>query len=187
MIASYFFGYGSLVNHSTHHYTDAHPACLHGWQRTWCHIPLRPIAFLSVQPCEGSKIDGIIAHVPNDDWTALDTREFAYNRIAVNQALHHPKAETIDTAVYSVPQPAAAPSDAPYPILLSYLDVVVQGYLRQFGEAGVAAFFATTTGWDAPVLNDRAAPQYPRHRLLDTAETQLVDHHLDLLKIRPRS
>ena len=35
------------------------------------------------------------------------------------------------------------------PILLSYLDVVVQGYLAEFGEAGVARFFASTDGWGA--------------------------------------
>jgi hypothetical protein len=49
-----------------------------------------------------------------------------------------------------------------HPVLLSYLDVVVQGYLQEFDEAGVAHFFDTTDGWDAPLLDDRTHPHYPR-------------------------
>jgi hypothetical protein len=62
--------------------------------------------------------------------------------------------------------------------------VVVQGFLHEFGEAGVAAFFDTTDGWDTPVLNDRAAPRYPRHKVLSAAETALVDDHLARLSAR---
>lgn len=46
-------------------------------------------------------------------------------------------------------------------VLLSYLDVVVQGYFREFGRKGVVHFFEMTEGWHAPVLNDRANPIYP--------------------------
>ncbi|MFT6224241.1 MAG: hypothetical protein ACJA1F_002090 [Paracoccaceae bacterium] len=69
----------------------------------------------------------------------------------------------------------------PLPILRSYLDVVVQGYLQVFGEQGVVDFFATTRGWQAPVLDDRTAPVYPRHQLLSSSETALVDAHLSAL------
>jgi hypothetical protein len=62
---------------------------------------------------------------------------------------------------------------------LSYIDVVVQGYLREFGEEGVARFFATTDGWDAPVADDRADPIYLRHQTLTRAERALVDRWLD--------
>jgi hypothetical protein len=65
--------------------------------------------------------------------------------------------------------------DVPAPILMSYLDVVVQGYLREFGQAGAEDFFATTDGWDIPVLDDRAAPRYPRHQALTGDERALVD------------
>ena len=63
-------------------------------------------------------------------------------------------------------------------MLLSYVDVVVQGYRQQFGAQGVADFFATTDGWEAPILDDRAAPRYPRAQRLDRADQLLVDHHL---------
>jgi hypothetical protein len=62
--------------------------------------------------------------------------------------------------------------------------VVVQGYLREFGEAGVKRFFDTTDGWEAPVLNDRADPVYPRHRVLTADERTLVDDLLAERKVR---
>ena len=61
---------------------------------------------------------------------------------------------------------------------MSYLDVVVQGYLRTFGPDGALRFFETTDGWGSPILNDRAAPRYPRHQQLDPDETHFVDTQL---------
>jgi len=54
----------------------------------------------------------------------------------------------------------------------------VQGYLQEFGQDGVQNFFQTTDGWDAPILNDRAAPLYPRHQRLCAAEQAMIDSHL---------
>jgi hypothetical protein len=83
-----------------------------------------------------------------------------------------------EIAVYAIPDGKhGRPSEAG-PVLLSYIDVVVQGYLREFGEDGVHRFFDTTEGWDAPVLDDRARPVYPRHRVLSAEERTLVDDHL---------
>ncbi|WP_422050275.1 gamma-glutamylcyclotransferase family protein [Shimia sp.] len=178
MTASYFFGYGSLVNEKTHDYEDLHKATLQGWRRAWRHTNLRPIAFLTAEPDETCEIEGIIAHVPNDDWAALDKREFAYDRVGATSAIRHAKPAEIDIAVYHVPADQGLSPDVRHPIWLSYLDVVIQGYLRHFGEAGVARFFATTAGWDAPILNDRAAPNYPRKQDLSADETALVDMHL---------
>ncbi|MEY8843070.1 gamma-glutamylcyclotransferase, partial [Cribrihabitans sp. XS_ASV171] len=67
------------------------------------------------------------------------------------------------------------------PILLSYLDVVVQGYLRVFGVDGADRFFATTDGWESPILDDRAEPRYPRHRRLKDEERAFVDDRLSRL------
>ena len=84
---------------------------------------------------------------------------------------------TIDIAHYAVPK-SDWRNGGIQTILLSYLDVVVQGYHQQFGKDGVAAFFDTTDGWDTPILNDREAPHYPRSQILSRAETALVDQHL---------
>lgn len=181
-----FFGYGSLVNRATHDFPDLQPARLKGWRRAWCHTDLRPVAFLTALPDPGAEIDGMIAHVPNDDWTALDRREWAYVRLAVTDRVTHPLEREVEIAVYAVPEDRHGRPTARHPILLSYIDVVVQGYLREFGTDGAARFFATTTGWEAPVLNDRAAPRYPRHQRLTAAETAFVDEQLAALGVHPR-
>ena len=38
--------------------------------------------------------------------------------------------------------------------------------------------FTTTHGWDAPILDDRAAPHYPRHQPVSETERALTDAHL---------
>ncbi|NDW45116.1 gamma-glutamylcyclotransferase family protein [Ruegeria sp. PrR005] len=174
----YFFGYGSLVNLTTHDFPDPRPARLKGWRRVWRHTDLRQVAFLTATPDPDCEIEGMIAHVPNDDWAALDAREWAYDRVPVTGAVSHDLTRPVDIAVYAVATEKQSLPSTRHPILLSYIDVVVQGYLRHFGEAGVERFFATTDGWEAPIINDRAAPRYPRHQVLKPSETALVDSHL---------
>ncbi len=175
----FFFGYGSLVNRSTHIYENAHQATLSGWRRTWVHTGSRDMAFLSIHPAKGHDIDGLIAQVPNNDWGALDLRETGYDRFDISPAISH-QAAAKEIHAYAVPTETHIP-EAKNRILLSYLDVVVQGFLREFGEDGVASFFGTTDGWDARILNDRASPIYPRAQVLSGQETALVDRHLTAL------
>lgn len=184
MADPYFFGYGSLVNLSTHDFPDPRPASLTGWRRAWRHTDLRPVAFLTAVPDAQSRIEGMIAHVPKNDWEALDAREWAYDRIPATDAISHPLKHEIEIAVYAVPAERHSDPSGEHPILLSYLDVVVQGYLRAFGAEGVTRFFETTDGWDAPILNDRSEPRYPRHQQLRSHETELVDTHLAAIQAR---
>ncbi len=178
MADPYFFGYGSLVNLATHDFPNPQKAVLRGWRRAWRHTDLRPVAFLTAVPDPNAEIEGMIAHVPRDDWAALDEREWAYDRVPATQSVTHPLSHAVEIAVYAVPQDKHTAPSNHHPLLLSYIDVVVQGYLRAFGLDGVDRFFATTDGWDAPILNDREAPRYPRHQALKTAETELVDDRL---------
>ena len=174
-----FFGYGSLVNRDTHVYENATRAQLKGWRRTWVYTSDRGQAFLSVIPDAQTAIDGLIAEVPHGDWEALDAREHGYARIASGEAAQHLLEPAPHVSHYAVPHETWVES-AENHILLSYLDVVVQGYLREFGAAGVANFFATTDRWDTPILNDRSIPRYPRAQTLSGHETALVDQHLAL-------
>ena len=165
--------------------SGASPARLRGWRRVWRHTDLRPVAFLSACSDRASTIDGMIAPVPGNDWAALDAREWAYARLSAGGAVEHDRGPQTHISLYAVPPGPRRSTDPRHPILLSYLDVVVQGYLRVFGPDGVANFFATTDGWDAPILNDRAAPRYPRHQRLSAEETALVDSHLARLGATP--
>ncbi|WP_281857186.1 gamma-glutamylcyclotransferase family protein [Litoreibacter halocynthiae] len=178
----FFFGYGSLVNAATHNYTSTHPAKLAGWRRVWRHTSMRDLAFLSVEPAEGIQINGLIAEVPNADWNALDLRETGYFRSQLPETSLTHQAGPVEVQMYQT-HPNQDPSPAmQHAILLSYVDVVVQGFHNVFGEDGVEQFFKTTAGWDTPILNDRSNPRYPRSQSLSRTETELVDHHLAALK-----
>ncbi len=179
MTTPYFFGYGSLVNTATHDYHDPRPARLSGWRRTWAHTDLRDVAFLTAVPAPGQAIDGLIAAVPGADWEALDQREYAYERLPASGAIDHDLPGAPDISVYAVPQARQAPGSDRHPILLSYLDVVLQGYLNVFGKEGAMAFMETTDGWDAPVLDDRRSPIYPRHQIITAEERALFDGLID--------
>ncbi|MCA8884716.1 MAG: gamma-glutamylcyclotransferase [Rhodobacteraceae bacterium] len=183
MQKQFFFGYGSLVNRRTHTYPDAKPALLKGWRRTWVQTRLRPEAFLSVRPAPGHEIAGLIASVPDQDWRALDEREIGYDRHPVTDHVHHDMLPAPHVQVYAIADRHKAEIDGG-PILRSYLDVVVQGFLHHYGDAGAAAFFDTTDGWDRGVLDDRTAPQYPRHQRLSTSESALIDRHLEKLQVK---
>lgn len=172
-----FFGYGSLVNLRTHDYADPRPAQLFGWRRVWRHTSHRPVAYLSVERCEGHEIDGIVARVPGGDWAALDRREAKYSRFDVTGAVRH-DAPSVATAVYQVSSGHLADPSVNHPILLSYIDTVVQGFLQVHGQSGAERFFSTTTGWSAPILDDRAAARYPRHQKTSETERAVVDQAL---------
>ena len=173
-MVQHFFGYGSLVNRTTHDYDRAHRATITGWRRTWRHTDFHPYAFLTATPAPGVQIDGLVAEVPAGDWAALDQREVGYLRHPVaTDALAHEAPHPIAAQIYAVPESSGAGQLRP--LLLSYVDVVIQGYLREFGEGGAARFMATTDGWEAPMINDRAAPRYPRARRLSPSETAFVD------------
>ncbi|PUB14204.1 gamma-glutamylcyclotransferase family protein [Yoonia sediminilitoris] len=172
-----FFGYGSLVNLATHNYAASRPVRLGGWHRIWRTSTHYDAAFLSVERSEDYAIDGILAHVPGADWAALDEREAAYDRHDITGTLDHAG----PVAIYQVSPKNLAEEGQKKPILRSYLDVVAQGFLQQFGEQGVEDFFSTTTGWETGVVDDRDAPRYPRHQSLTAVETALVDHHLKRL------
>ena len=169
----FFFGYGSLVNRATHAYPQVARARVRGWARVWRGTSLRQVAYLSATEAPGTEIEGLVAAVPGGDWAALDARERAYARHPLALVEHeHPFA--LRAMIYKV-EPHHVSTAAAHPILLSYLDTVIQGYLAEFGTDGAERFFATTSGWEVGVLDDRAAPVYPRAQVTTARERETVD------------
>ncbi|MGR3659667.1 MAG: gamma-glutamylcyclotransferase [Paracoccaceae bacterium] len=183
MSKQYIYGYGSLVNRGTHDY-EAHPARLQGWRRVWRHTTARPVAFLSAERHAGTTIDGLIMAAPHAD-PKLNERERAYDRHDVTEHVDHDLNQPMTIQVYAVSETRHPSTDTVHPIWLSYIDVVVQGYHQIYGPSGVQHFFETTDGWNAPVINDRADPNYPRHQQLTATETRLTDAWLAHLSTMP--
>ncbi len=180
----FFFGYGSLVNRKTHDYGQTRPATVHGWRRQWRHTTLRQVAYLTVTKAPGQMIDGLIAAVPNGDWAALDRREHAYARLHLETGqIDHDHPQKIEVQIYKTKPAHDAPPSTRHPILQSYLDTVLLGYLDVFGQEGAKAFFASTDGWDAPILDDRENPIYPRAVKPAKPERLFIDAQLDALNV----
>ncbi len=179
----FFFGYGSLVNRETHDFPDAEPAMIRGWRREWRRSHRFGRTFLSAVRDPGMAIEGLVARVPGADWVALDAREAGYARHALSAA-ELQAARPLQAQVYAIcTSESSLPTEA-NPIRLSYLDVVVAGFLREFGEGGVTRFFETTTGWAAS-LDDRARPLYARARPVNDDVRALVNAHLAALGLFP--
>jgi hypothetical protein len=175
MIQDCVFGYGSLVNASTHDFLAPNPARLSGWRRYWCQIEATDHAFLSICRSEGDIIDGLLAPVEPQQWPGLDAREAGYDRLSSLAAIYtddHAACESACT-VYAVPPITSPTRPCTAPILRSYLDVVLQGYLTVFGLDGAKRFMASTD-WNCAVLDDRAAPLYPRHQHISAAENSAI-------------
>ncbi len=183
MLHTYFFGYGSLVNRTTHGHAPVHRATLHGWHRAWRAVPERALCYLTAVRDPDSSIEGLIAPVPGDSWAELDRREGAYERHAATHALDH-DSDATEVVVYAIDPDRHSPPGPDNPILLSYLDVVVAGYLAEYGPAGPQRFFETTLGWQAPILDDRNTPRYARARPLTDEIRTLTDAGLDALGSR---
>ncbi len=130
MIQDYVFGYGSLVNASTHDFLAPSPARLNGWRRYWCQIEATDHAFLNIRRSDGDIIDGLLARVQPQQWPGLDAREAGYDRLSSVAAVYTGDHADHETAcvVYAVPPIASPTRPCDVPILRSYLDVVLQGY-----------------------------------------------------------
>lgn len=181
MMVPCFFGYGSLVNRRTHGYRILGPARVQGWRRAWRRSPLRERCYLTVVPCETGMIEGLIAELPDADWQALDAREQAYDRVALGSQIR-PQDPARDVSIYAISEDRHFSPTKKNPILLSYIDVVVQGYLTEFGPDSAQHFFDTTDGWHAPVVDDRSNPIYVRAQTTSAQERAFVDQALARVK-----
>ncbi|MEM7257458.1 MAG: gamma-glutamylcyclotransferase [Pseudomonadota bacterium] len=168
---SYFVGFGSLVNTQTHIYRAESPVSVPGWSRAWINNDTYDHAFLSVVPQPGTAILGLLAKVPDGDWTELDVREAGYHRHPLGQSdwVVEPVAgaaqqsssgvfEDVQMYVHSIGSFASQEK----PILYSYLETVLYGFYQIFGTRGVENFVNTTTAWTT-IKDDRKLPLYPRH------------------------
>lgn len=180
-----YFGYGSLANRATHRTDIVHavPARLEGRRRAWRPRPDMPgfsAALLSVEAHETSSCDGLLVFDLADNLPAVDRREARYVRRDVAHAtllLDFAIPASCPVYVYEA-QTELPPHREPPLILRSYLDAVLQGFLHHHGEEGVHRFVDETDNWHIGIVDDRAAPLYPRPVRLSAAERGFFDQVL---------
>lgn len=190
-----YFGYGSLVNRNTRPAEEiAHSARLKGWQRVWDHRVSDPYrdkrcTSLSIEPSPEVAVEGVIVRLDLDKLPQLDEREAGYDRLVLPASdfdLPEDLQEQMamegieDIMVYRSQEQNRGLADAENPVLQSYVDCVMAGYLHRFGEEGVNALVSSTRGWECSLFNDRTTPYYPRWVEVSPADQQYFDDSIDL-------
>lgn len=179
-----YFGYGSLVNPATRKSVPGEMrVTLKGWRREWrmaTPTPIGTICALSVGRDPSSEIDGLLVPVEPSEEAVIDVREEGYARVSLAVEAF----DFLDGAADGLSElwlyeatPAnriwATPENR---ILRSYLDVVLQGYMRTFDLDGMTRFLTSTSGLRSDsVIEDRHAPVYPRAVRLTEEERALID------------
>ncbi|MCV6548697.1 MAG: gamma-glutamylcyclotransferase [Cohaesibacter sp.] len=193
-----YFGYGSLVNDRTRNLQSFGLAGrLKGFRRQWRmrgHFRNKSdpgqsgVTALSVMRDQGAFCDGLLVFDHKDHLPMVDKRETNYARIELalsNFETDFDIPAGVKAYIYIGQSPYDLWADRDYPILQSYSDAVMQGFLDKFGQAGLERFMQETQGWQVPVVQDRHDPIYPRPVRLDARQEQLFDALLQQQAIQP--
>ncbi|WP_299814680.1 gamma-glutamylcyclotransferase [uncultured Roseibium sp.] len=187
-----YFGYGSLVNIDTiPAATQVVPGRLSGWMREWkvCGEGEdgQGRCALSVREQHGVEIRGIMAREPRAGLKDLELRERRYHKVEAIGATFRCEAEqkpgSNDMFLFKAAPGHHRWGSRSHPILQSYLDCVLAGYFRIWGEEGIEHFIETTDGWHVPVLKDRDSPRYPRKIVPGPQLADLIDTKLAALGV----
>ena len=164
----YILGYGSLISSQSRAKTGetgrVWPVKLQGYERSWAVMsPALGMSSVAVMQAADKACNGVLIEVAEDQFPLFDEREQGYQRsqIAQHQLLPYHD-ESLPEGTYWVyhAEEVVAPCHV-YPIVLSYVDVILSGCLEH-GEHFARDFIELTQGWRSPLINDRPTPIYPR-------------------------
>ncbi|QCP54182.1 gamma-glutamylcyclotransferase [Trinickia violacea] len=179
----FIFGYGSLINTSSRDATVGKPvaaipvrvSAAFGYVRSWSDRAPSGFTALGLRrPFKGEApmtINGVIYPVVGNDMSAFDEREKGYVRVEVPRALieavsWQPLPAQGTVWVYVPKAEGKAPGeglpvpDARYPLVESYIDVVIEGGL-EYGPEFAREIIETTRDWSPYWLNDRTLARRP--------------------------
>jgi hypothetical protein len=188
----FIFGYGSLINSASRNSTPSAPipaipvrvSATFGYIRTWNDRSASGFTALGLRkPSPGEKastINGVLYAAGGDDMAKFDAREEGYVRVEVlrndiEAASWQRLPETGKIWVYIPVNANGAPgvglpaADAQFPLVESYIDVVVEGGL-EYGEDFARELIETTSDWNYYWLNDRELARRPWVRDPSSAE-----------------
>lgn len=172
----YMIGYGSLINkasrtNSAKSAEDAYPIWVKGYERGWMQpalITQLGINFLGVRAKPGAAFNGVYYLMNQADLKATDAREQGYCRVEVSSVQLKSLNGTLPKGqywLYVTPDQKVKLPTKRYPIVQSYVDVVLTGCIH-IGQAFQLPNFAkqcitTTQGWSKHWINDRLLPRRP--------------------------
>jgi hypothetical protein len=167
-----YFGYGSLVNELTwlpseRRHPKRRPVEVQNWSREWGHCVETPRGrgcVLTAKEQAGSRIQGLVILCDAADLAQVDAREAGYDRVELpRQDVLSPVSDLPEKLYIYKSKPAHyQPGGGDYPIWFSYAEAVLHGFMSAFKAEGADAFIRSTSGWSAPIIDDRNNPRYRR-------------------------
>jgi len=207
----FIFGYGSIINKSTHKTwasgtsaaSETNAACAgvatvrrsFGYKRSWNFRSSTGFTALGVSKssADPTDVNGVLYRVHESELPGFDLREVGYDRIEVG--LHHvdlhPGAdftlEEGDRVWIYVPQVEQF-ADENHPLLQSYVDTVLQGCFDWGGQTMAEEFITSTGDWSIYYLNDIPSSRRPwLHRSRDyTIIDKLLQKYSELTRYSER-
>lgn len=179
----FIFGYGSLINASSREATAGKPvaaipvrvSAAFGYVRSWSDHARSGFTALGLRRLFKGEapmtINGVIYPVVGNDMSSFDEREKGYVRVEVPRALIKavswqplPAQGTVWAYVPKVkgkaPGEGLPAPDARFPLVESYIDVVIEGGL-EYGPEFAREIIETTRDWSPYWLNDRTLARRP--------------------------
>lgn len=144
-------------------------------------MPGFPAALLTVLPEQGAGVDGLLVFDDAANLPSIDQREARYERHEISSNELEIFGEVpADCAIFVYQAITYLPPHREEPkILQSYLDAVLQGFLREHGRDGVQRFVSETRNFQIAIQRDREKPIYPRAVRLTNEEADFFDALLE--------
>lgn len=184
-MTQFVFVYGSLINSESRQKSGVSalshfPALVKGYQRGWFQrIESDKCSALGLIQRTNSFCHGIILEVTEQELNELDNRELphGYKRtlIPTENLTSMDEVSNIPSNVWVYYTDSPQTADRNYPIIQSYLDVIITGCLA-YGKDFTNNFIETTKGWGNSWVDDRKNPIYRRN--MAKANKELIDQCL---------
>jgi hypothetical protein len=180
---NFIFGYGSLINSTSRSATAAKPepaipvrvSVAFHYVRSWNDRSVSGFTALGLRRPEPGEaaltVNGVLFPVESSAMSAYDSRERGYSRLEVPldqlEALSWQRLPVqgkiwvyVPVAAGKETAAAPAPPSKEFPLLQSYIDVVVEGGL-EYGVEYAREIIETTRDWSIYWLNDREFARRP--------------------------
>jgi len=202
MAQHYVFGYGTLISSESRAYTVGEgtgkeiliPVRVSGIERAW-NLQITRLGkdyqgvshgngtILGIVENDSAVCNGILIEVSQDALRELDKREAEYNRVEVllsKITILTDQTFPSDASIWVYfPKDLPSPVNDEYPLIQSYIDVILTGCLIEYGEEFAIELIQSTTGWDGGSwIDDRYCPRYTR-LLQDTSCLSEIDALLE--------
>lgn len=185
---NFIFGYGSLINTASRNSSVKTPipaipirvSATFGYVRTWNDRSVSGFTALGLRKLDpgetGRTINGVLYPVEGTDMSSFDAREKGYVRVEVplseieavgwqrlpetGHVWAYVPVLSVEHNGIGIPGQGLPEPDAMFPLLQSYIDVVVEGGL-EYGQDFAREILETTQGWSRFWLNDRELARRP--------------------------